>query len=234
MHSNLKKKILILGGSSDIAKELISNIDLDKYNLFLHYNKNKPKIKKKKINQIKKDFSLLNKKSEKKKLEDFKSFDVIINLIGYIDNKSYFESNYDNLIKSLNANFLAPLLIIKNSINHMKKRKFGRIINCSSIGTKFGGGKNTFNYSLSKYCSEFIPQELRKITNKNILINNIKMGVVNTKIHQKIPKKMISKRIKLIPAKRMGKASEIIKLIMFLINENSYISSETINISGGE
>jgi len=60
------------------------------------------------------------------------------------------------------------------------------------------------------------------------------MGVVKTKIHQKIPKKMISKRIKLIPAKRMGKVSEIIKLIMFLINENSYISSETINISGGE
>ena len=32
----------------------------------------------------------------------------------------------------------------------------------------------------------------------------------------------------------MGKAGEIIKLIIFLINENSYISSETINISGGE
>ena len=57
MHSNLKKKILILGGSSDIAKELINNIDLDKYNLFLHYNKNKPKIKKKKINIIKKIFN---------------------------------------------------------------------------------------------------------------------------------------------------------------------------------
>ena len=56
MHSNLKKKILILGGSSDIAKELISNIDLDKYNLFLHYNKNKPKIKKKKNQSDKKRF----------------------------------------------------------------------------------------------------------------------------------------------------------------------------------
>ena len=41
MRSGLKKKILILGGSSDISKELIKNIDLDKYELFLHYNKNK-------------------------------------------------------------------------------------------------------------------------------------------------------------------------------------------------
>ena len=44
MRSGLKKKILILGGSFDISKELIKNIDLDKYELFLHYNKNKPKI----------------------------------------------------------------------------------------------------------------------------------------------------------------------------------------------
>ena len=234
MRSYLKKKILVLGGSSDIAKELIKNIDLNKYNVFLHYNKHKPKFKKNKIKLIKKDFASLNKNNIKNSLKIFKNFDVIINLVGYIDNKSYFRSNYETLLKSLNANFLAPLFIIKNSINHMKKNKFGRIINCSSIGTKFGGGENTFNYSLSKHCSEFIPKELRKITNKNVLINNIKLGVVNTKIHQKIQKRMISKRIKLIPAKRMGKTNAIIKLIMFLINENSYISSETINISGGE
>ena len=114
------------------------------------------------------------------------------------------------------------------------KNKFGRIINCSSIGTKFGGGKNTFNYSISKHCSEFIPQELRKLSSKNVIFNNIKVGVINTKIHKKISSKKIKNRIKLIPAKRMGETNEIIKLILFLINENTYISSETINISGGE
>ena len=72
------------------------------------------------------------------------------------------------------------------------------------------------------------------MANKNVVINNIKIGVINTKIHQKISKKSISERVKLIPAKRIGKVEEIIKLIIFLINENSYISSETINISGGE
>ncbi len=234
MRSDLKKKILILGGSSDISKELIKNIDLDKYELFLHYNKNKPKIETKNVNLIKRDFAYLNKSNLKKRLKNLKAFDIIINLIGYMDDKSYFNSNYDNLLKSLNANFIAPMFIIRESINHMKKKKFGRVINCSSIGTKFGGGKNTFNYSISKHCSEFIPQELRKMTDKNVLINNIKIGVVNTKIHRRISKKAISKRVKLIPAKRMGKAGEIIKLIIFLINENSYISSETINISGGE
>ena len=186
-------KILILGGSSDISKELIKNLDLNRNYIYLHYNKNRPKISSKKISLIKKNFALLDKKNFNKSLKIFKNFDIIINLVGYIDNKSYYESDYDNLIKSLNANFLAPLFIIKNSINHMKKKNFGRIINCSSIGTKFGGGENTYNYSLSKHCSDFIPKELRKLSNKNILTNNVKIGLVNTKIHKKISKKKCQK-----------------------------------------
>ena len=43
----------------------------------------------------------------------------------------------------------------------MLKYKFGRILLTSSIGVKYGGGKNTFNYSLSKKANQFIPGEYK-------------------------------------------------------------------------
>ena len=45
-------------------------------------------------------------------------------------------------------------MIIRNSLKNMSKNKYGRIINTSSIGVKFGGGTNTFAYSISKHLNE--------------------------------------------------------------------------------
>ena len=56
----------------------------------------------------------------------------------------------------------------------MIKNRFGRILQTSSIGVKFGGGKNTFNYSLSKKLNEFLPSHVKSLANKNILVNTLK------------------------------------------------------------
>ena len=68
----------------------------------------------------------------------------------------------------------------------MIKNGYGRILNCSSIGVKFGGGLNSYNYSLSKHTSEFIPSFFKKLAKKNILYNNLRIGFTDTKIHKKI------------------------------------------------
>ena len=131
-------------------------------------------------------------------------------------------------------NSLAPLLVIRNSINNMKRKKYGRIINTSSIGTKFGGGNSTFAYSLSKYINEFIPGEIRKLSSNNILYNTIRIGVTDTKFHKKIKKKSLKKRIKLIPINKMASTDDIANYIIFLIDNNNFVTNETINITGGE
>jgi len=228
------KKILILGGNSDIGMKIIEKlIDNNKLKLHVHFNKNFPNKKYiRKIKLIKKNFLNINEKNVKKIFNS--DYDVIINLIGYVSNQPFKNFTLKEIQKTILINSLAPLLVIRNSLNYMKKKKYGRIINTSSIGTKFGGGNNTFSYSLSKYINEFIPGEIRKLSSYNILYNTLRIGVTDTKFHRKIKNKSLNKRIKLIPVKKMASTDDVANYIVFLISDNNFIANEIINITGGE
>ena len=76
--------------------------------------------------------------------------------------------------------------------------------------------------------------QILKNGQKNVLINNLRIGVTDTKIHKKIGKDL-NQRVKMIPINRAAKKIEIVKYILFLISEeNSYTTGQTISISGGE
>ncbi len=228
------KKVLILGGNSDIGVKIINTlINEKKISLTVHFNKKFPKKKyKRSLSFIKKDLSKINEKNVKKIFDN--DYDIIINLVGYVSNQSFQNFSLKEIQKTILINSFAPLLIIKNSIKNMKKKNYGRIINTSSVGVKFGGGLSTFAYSLSKHINEFIPSEIRNLSSKNILYNTLRIGVTNTRFHKKIKNKSIKKRIKLIPIKKMASSNDIANYIIFLIHNNNFITNEIINITGGE
>jgi len=235
------KKVLILGGSSDIGVETIKLFLNNNFKVYAHYSSNKKnleKLKNKNLKLIKLNFKKLNSNNLNfhinNKLNN--SYDIFINLVGYIDNKSYEKANLENILTSLKINSIVPILIQKKIIRSMLKKKFGRVLNCSSIGVKFGGGHNSFNYSLSKHCMEFIPNKFKDWSKKNVLINNLRIGVTNTKIHFRMKKNMnLNKRVKLIPMHRMASASEISYYIYNLVSDkNSFMTGQTITVSGGE
>ena len=85
-----KKKVLILGGSSDIGLELLKKfLEKEIYKIDLHYNSSIKNFKhlKNKCNLIKADLSVSNYKNTLKKFS--KNYDIIVNLVGYINNKSF-------------------------------------------------------------------------------------------------------------------------------------------------
>ena len=237
-----KKNILILGGSSDIGIEVVKSFLNLNWNVSAHYSKSNKKLKiiKQKAKNLKLiQFNFFNYNSSrieyliKKKFNN--KYDSIVNLIGYIDNKSFKNTNLKSILKSLTINALIPILINKLLVQKMLKQKFGRILNCSSIGVKFGGGSQTYNYTLAKHCLEFIPGVYKEWAKKNVLINNLRIGITNTKIHKRIKNKNMKKRINLIPIKRMAEPKEISNYIVNLVSdENSYMAGQTISISGGE
>ena len=120
-------------------------------------------------------------------------FSYFINLTGYISKSNFLNFKIDDQINTFKTNVILPNLILSKIVNNMIKNNFGRIVNCSSIGIKFGGGSNTYNYSLSKFASEFIPYNFKDWAKKNVLINNLRIGVTNTKLHKKIGKNIKKK-----------------------------------------
>ena len=230
------KKVLILGASSDIGLATVNYYLKNNWHVFGHYNKNNFKSKNKNLDLFKLDF-LASSKIIDNKIKILKKikFDAIINLVGFIDNKSLSNFKIKDLERSLRVNSIVPIYIIKKLVPSMVRHKFGRILQTSSIGVKFGGGKNTFNYSISKKTNEFIPRDNKIWSSKNVLMNTLVIGVTDTKIHKKISNKNVKLRKKLIPMKRFATTSEIAKYIYFLASEkNTFISGQVLSISGGE
>lgn len=232
----MKKKVLVIGGSSDIGIELVKIFLIKKnFNIHIHYNSNYINVKKfnKNCKLIKADFSKSNYQDVLKKFDN--NYDIIVNLAGFISGKTFNEFNLKTIEKTLRANSYLPLMIIRNSLKKMIKNKWGRIVNSSSVGVNFGGGKKTFEYSLSKHVNEFIPSHIRSHADKNIFYNTIKIGLTDTKIHKKITSKNILKRKKLVPVKKMATPNNIANFIFYYASDqNQFVTNETISITGGE
>lgn len=236
-----KNKIVILGASSDIGIELTKKFLKQGHSVIAHYNKNNEKLfNLKNKNKNLKIFSFdLSKINEFKKFVDYnrKMFDaeVFVSLTGYIKPATIEDISIKDFYDHLNINYLSSIIVLQKTLKYMKKNKFGRAILSSSTGVKFGGGLSTGVYSLTKYMNQFQFSNFSKYAKYNVLINSIQIPVTNTKIHKKVKKKNISKRIKLIPIKRMANINEVVNYLEFYCSRNNTLTTNSIiDISGGE
>lgn len=117
----------------------------------------------------------------------------------------------------------------------MAQRQWGRIVIGSSIGVKFGGGADSFAYALANHTSEFLPRSVREWSGSNVLTNVVRIGVTDTPLHDAFPDRDLEQRVELIPVKRAATTAEIADFITWYGSEqNTYVSGQTIAISGGE
>ncbi len=161
--------------------------------------------------------------------------DVLINMAAISQPKPFSEITATDIIETLNVNLIAALLFIRVVTPGMIKRNWGRIVNAGSIGVKFGGGVNSFCYSLSKHSLEFMPADHKKWAAKNVFVNTLRVGVTDTKAHIKDPEKNMKSRVELIPAKRMARPDEIADAVYwFGSDQNSFTTGQVISVAGGE
>ena len=165
----------------------------------------------------------------------FEQADVLVNLAADIPEGVFEEASAEVMLSAFRVNVLPGFLLMQVMGPAMANRNWGRIVHASSIGVKFGGGRNSFAYSLSKHALEFIPSACRKWTKHNVLGNVVRIGVTDTSNHMDVLGKDIKEREQLIPIGRAATCEEMAKNLYWLgSEENTYITGQVISVSGGE
>jgi len=163
------------------------------------------------------------------------SVDIFISLASVRKSINYGSINSSDLIFHFTVNTIPTVLLIQYLGNSMSEKGWGRIVIGSSIGVKFGGGNDTYCYSMTKYATELIPNIAKQWSKKNVLINVARIGVTDTEKFREIGKEKIEQRKKLIPMQRLAKVKEVANSICWIgSEENTYISGQVIAVSGGE
>lgn len=162
--------------------------------------------------------------------------DALVNNAGsYIVPKHYSQLEHGDLAKIFQLNVFAPTLLSAALFEGMCSRKFGRIVNISSVAAKYGGSATSLLYGQTKRALEGLTLTLGKVgAANNVLVNTIRPGVVDTAFHDKFPKD-ISTRVAMIPAGRMANPQEVARMAVFLgSQENTFITRECVTVAGGE
>jgi 3-oxoacyl-[acyl-carrier protein] reductase len=116
----------------------------------------------------------------------------------------------------------------------MMRQRYGRIINISSVSGQMGNAGQT-NYSASKAGQIGLTKALaREIAPRNITVNAVAAGIVETDIWADVPEELKENMLQLIPLGRKGEAEEIAYAVAFLASdEAAYITGQCLAVDGG-
>ncbi|HIF36240.1 MAG TPA: SDR family oxidoreductase, partial [Candidatus Thioglobus sp.] len=129
----------------------------------------------------------------------------------------------------------APLVLSQVVLPNMRKKKWGRIVNISSIWGKISKAYRA-PYSASKFAIDGLTVAISaEVASDNVLVNSVAPGFIDTELTRGIlgidgMKKLANQ----VPIQRVGTTEEVAKFVAWLAGpDNTYISGQNIAIDGG-
>ena len=213
---DLGSKIIATGTNDEkltTLKTSFPNIDIKKFNLDEHG----------KIENFIEDAT-----------KKFDGLDVLINNAGItLDNLSL-RLTEENWKKVLDINLTSTFLMCKFALKKMLKKKYGKIVNITSI-VGHTGNIGQSNYAASKAAIVAFSKSLAlEYAKKNININCVSPGFIKTEMTDKISDEFKKILISKIPSGDLGSGEDVSNCVAFLASDLSrYINGETIHVNGG-
>jgi acetoacetyl-CoA reductase len=160
--------------------------------------------------------------------------DVLVNNAGITDDHACCNMTKDEWDIVINTDLNSVFYVTRCFLQKMKERKFGRIINISSInGQK--GQYGQVNYSAAKAGMHGFTKALAlEVAKHNISVNTVSPGYVSTDMVMAVPEDIRAKIIAQIPMGRFAEPEEVARLVAFIADDkNGYITGANISINGG-
>ena len=179
------------------------------------------------------DFEQVNRMRDEV-VKQFGKIDILVNNAGIVRDKSFVKMTPQMWTEVLSVNLDGAFYCTKAVIDGMLERKYGRIVNISSVIGRMGN-RGQANYAASKAGMIALTQTLAKeFASKGITVNAIAPGFTETEMLQAVPKEVMEKILAQIPIGRLGKPSEVAGAVAYLVSEDGdYITGQVININGG-
>ena len=162
------------------------------------------------------------------------NLDCLVNNAGVTQDNLAIRMSLDEWKKVIDINLTSTFLLSKAAIKKMLKNKSGKIVNITSV-VGHTGNLGQANYTASKAGIVAMSKSLAiEYAKKNININCISPGFIQTAMTDKLDDKFKEAIISKIPSARLGEPADIANAVVFLCsNKASYINGETLHINGG-
>ena len=171
----------------------------------------------------------------KKVVADLGPVEVLVNNAGITRDTTIHRMTFEQWNAVIQTNLTSCFNMSRCVIESMRERSFGRIVNIGSINGQ-AGQYGQVNYAAAKSGIHGFTKALaQEGAAKGITVNAIAPGYIDTEMVRAVPPNVLEKIVARIPVGRLGKASEIARGVLFLVDdEGGFVTGSTLSINGGQ
>jgi 3-oxoacyl-[acyl-carrier protein] reductase len=156
--------------------------------------------------------------------------DILVNNAGLATARGLDDITEEDFDRTIVVNLKSVFLCTQATLPGMRARRWGRIVNVSSIGARIGAGSVSVAYGASKAAVEGLTRAYAlRLATSGVTVNAVAPGLVDTDMGKPLIEAGVASRI---PVGRAGTGDEIAQAVIFLVG-NGYMTGQTIAVNGG-